>query len=251
MIMPRLALVSLLVSAMASSIDAFAFTANGGAVSFGATACRSVRASTCLWAKKGEDAKEEPESAEAVKPITDSGTDIMNSPAFLKRKLDVLKSDIATQDELMEEAKKRLEEGKAEFGPQLEGLQKEYQNIQNRMSSQTKTGDTQAIIKVVRQMLQVLDNYDRAFGVVTAETDAEKEIELEYKSAYDMILSIFEELGVQVVDTVGTEFDYEYHQAVMQRPSEEYEEGIVCEELQKGFKLGDQLIRAAMVSVAA
>jgi molecular chaperone GrpE len=46
------------------------------------------------------------------------------------------------------------------------------------------------------------------------------------------------------------EFDYEFHQAVMQKPSEEYEEGIVCEELAKGFKLNDQLIRAAMVVVA-
>jgi molecular chaperone GrpE len=100
-------------------------------------------------------------------------------------------------------------------------------------------------------MLGVLDNYDRAFGVLTAETDEQKEIEDAYRATYDKILATFESLGVTEVETVGAEFDYEVHQAVMQRPSDDYEEGIVCEELAKGFVLEDKLIRAAMVSVAA
>lgn len=108
-----------------------------------------------------------------------------------------------------------------------------------------------ATTQVVRKMLEVLDNYDRAFGVITPETDAERAIEAHYKEAYQMILSTFEKLGVEEVPTVGIEFDYELHQAVMQKPSEEYEEGIVCEEFQKGFRIGDTLVRAAMVAVAA
>jgi molecular chaperone GrpE len=119
------------------------------------------------------------------------------------------------------------------------------------MASQSEKGDSQATIDVVRTMLGVLDNCDRAFGSVTAETEAEKAIEAEYKETYDMILSNFEKLGVEAVPTVGTEFDYELHQAVMQRPFEGIEEGFVGEELQKGFKLGDVLVRAAMVAVAA
>jgi molecular chaperone GrpE len=100
-------------------------------------------------------------------------------------------------------------------------------------------------------MLEVLDNYDRAFAAVKPDTDEERAIEARYKENYDKILNIFAELGITEVDTVGKEFDYEFHQAVMQRPSE-YDEGIVCEELQKGFVLnGQKLIRAAMVSVSA
>jgi len=97
----------------------------------------------------------------------------------------------------------------------------------------------------------VLDNFDRAFGVITAETESQKKIEEEYRTTYNEILTILADLGVEEVKTVGTEFDYEIHQAVMQKPSDEYEEGTVVEEFQKGFKLGDTLIRAAMVSVAA
>lgn len=107
-----------------------------------------------------------------------------------------------------------------------------------------------AIVQVAREVLKVLDNFDRAFGAINAETDSQKAIEQEYRTTYREILTILNDLGVEEVVTVGSEFDYEVHQAVMQKPSDEYEEGVVCEEFQKGFKLGDTLIRAAMVSVA-
>jgi molecular chaperone GrpE len=107
-----------------------------------------------------------------------------------------------------------------------------------------------ATVRVAREMLSVLDTFDRAFGAVKAETEEELAIEAEYKATYDQILGIFKELGVETVDTVGKEFDYAYHQAVMQKPSE-FEEGIVCEEFAKGFVIGETLIRAAMVAVAA
>ncbi len=128
----------------------------------------------------------------------------------------------------------------------------QFQNIQNRFSKQGSKGDEDAVLNVARQMLEVLDNFDRAFKSVTAETDEEKAIEARYRKSYADILSIFKELGVTEVETVGKEFDYEFHQAVMQRADADYEEGIVCEELQKGYVLnGKRLVRAAMVSVAA
>lgn len=119
------------------------------------------------------------------------------------------------------------------------------------MSEQSKTGDVDAIIQVARNMLGVLDNFDRCFGIVEPETDEEKAVDAAYREVYQNILNTFEELGVTEVETLGKEFDYEVHQAVMQRPDEDYEEGFVCEELAKGFIIGEKLIRAAMVSVAA
>ncbi len=107
-----------------------------------------------------------------------------------------------------------------------------------------------ATVQVARHMLNVLDNFDRAFGAVQPSTDEELAIEAEYKGTYQMMLDAFAEMGVEEVPTVGVEFDYQVHQAVMQKPSDEYEEGIVCEEFQKGFKCGDSLVRAAMVAVA-
>ena len=108
-----------------------------------------------------------------------------------------------------------------------------------------------ATVQVAREMLKVLDNYDRAFGAVKPSDEDEQAVEDQYRATYDMILDIFTSLGIQEVESVGKEFDYEVHQAVMQMPSSEYEEGIVCQEMQKGFILDSTLIRAAMVAVAA
>lgn len=119
------------------------------------------------------------------------------------------------------------------------------------MAQQSKEGNPVATIEVVRKILEVLDNYDRAFNAVAAETDEQKAVEADYKKTQEMLYEIITKLGVTEVPTVGAEFDYEVHQAVMQRPSDEYAEGIVCEELAKGYVLKDKLIRAAMVSVAA
>jgi molecular chaperone GrpE len=113
-------------------------------------------------------------------------------------------------------------------------------------------GDEEATMNVARQMLNVLDNFDRAFKIMEAETDDEKALEAAYQETYAKILSIFKELGVTEIEALGKEFDYEFHQAVLQRPHEDYEEGFVCEELQKGYVLnGSRLVRAVMVSVAA
>jgi molecular chaperone GrpE len=119
------------------------------------------------------------------------------------------------------------------------------------MNTQSKKGNTMATVQVARAMLKAMDATNRAFGAIKTTNAEEEQIEAEYKAAYDQILTTFEGLGIEVIETVGKEFDYEVHQAVMQKPSDEYEEGIVCEELQKGFKIGDTLIRASMVVVAA
>lgn len=105
-------------------------------------------------------------------------------------------------------------------------------------------------MEVVKKVLEFLDNFDRAFGLVTPETDEDKEVEADYKATYNMILDIFGKLGVEEIETVGAEFDYNLHQAVMQMPSDEYEEGMVCQEFQKGYKIGDELVRTAFVGVA-
>lgn len=121
--------------------------------------------------------------------------------------------------------------------------------MQDRFKTKSSQGNADATIQVARKILEVIDNCNRAFSNIIPETEEEREAESAYKNAYDGILSTFEELGITEIQTVGTEFDYEVHQAVLQKPSE-FEEGIVCEELQKGYKFQEKLVRAAMVAVS-
>ena len=122
--------------------------------------------------------------------------------------------------------------------------------MQERLAKQGAQGNEQATVDVAQKILNVLDNYDRAFGAIEAATNEEVEIVDAYKKTQAMILDAFAELNVTKVETVGVEFDYEMHQAMMQMPSDEYEEGIVCQEFAQGWKCGEKLIRPAMVAVA-
>jgi molecular chaperone GrpE len=206
-----------------------------------------------LYAEESSEEKtEETTSDDIPAPPVDNGTDILNSPAFLKRKIDVLKSDIASVDEKIAEQNKVLEAGKEEWGSQLDSLQTEFQTFSARLSKASESGNEQCVVEIAEKLVDVLDNFDRAFGLVEAETDLDKEIEDAYRSTNKKLLDTLAELGVKQVETLGTEFDYELHSAVMMRPDEDYEEGIVCEEFAKGYMMeSGRLIRAAMVTVAA
>lgn len=202
--------------------------------------------------KSGEESVEESNADESTNESNSSGSDILNSPAFLKRKIDVLKSDIGVAEESLARVNDSYEMNKAEYGDKLENLRKEYANIQDRLNKQNNSGKSASTKEVAEKFLTVLDNYDRAFGVIDATSDQEMDIETSYKEINVMIVNTLEELGVKKVETVGIEFDYELHQAVMMRPDGDYEEGIVCEELASGYSMEDgTLIRAAMVVVAA
>jgi molecular chaperone GrpE len=196
----------------------------------------------------GSVSEESYESTQVTSAASDM--DILNSPQFLSRKRDVLMNDIQKIQNDITLAREQLQQNKNEWGSQFADLQKEYEMIQQRMNVQSNASNDAATLQVVRSMLAVLDNFDRAFGQVTVNTEDERAIENEYKQVYFSILDIFKKLGVEEVPTVGIEFNYEIHQAVMQKPSTDYSEGIVCEELQKGFQINNTLIRAAMVAVA-
>lgn len=196
-----------------------------------------------------EDVKKEDSAEKEEEKKTEAVDNILNSPAFLKRKIDVLKTDITKADEDLDVIMKTLEENKAEWETDFQRIDKEVKIMQERMSDDMKMGKTQAVFDVAKTMLEFLDNIDRATKSVTVDSDAEKEVEAEYRKSYDMYLAAFTKLGISQIETVGKEFDYTFHQAIMQKPSDEYEEGFVCEEFEKGFVIGEMLIRPALVAV--
>eukprot|EP00956_Cyclotella_meneghiniana_P022104 scaffold41156_cov78-Cyclotella_meneghiniana.AAC.1 len=194
------------------------------------------------------------ETAEPSTEPTNNGgeeSDILNSAAFLQRKVEVLQGDLKKLDESMEEVNAVYEANKAEWGEKFDKLNDESRLMQERFSKQSVDTTAEATVDVIKQMLNVIDTYERAFNAVEPSTSEQEGIVSEYKDTYDKILSCFAELNVTKIETVGSEFDYELHQAMMQMPSEDHEEGIVCQEFAPGWICGDRLIRPAMVAVAA
>ncbi|OVA13771.1 GrpE nucleotide exchange factor [Macleaya cordata] len=127
----------------------------------------------------------------------------------------------------------------------------DFDNFRKRTERERLSLVTNVQGEVVESLLPVLDNFERAKSQIKAETEAEEKINNSYQSIYKQFVEILGSLGVVPVETVGNPFDPLLHEAIMREDSEEFEEGIILQEFRKGFKLGERLLRPAMVKVSA
>jgi len=128
-------------------------------------------------------------------------------------------------------------------------VQADYDNFRKRTQKEKEELAKYASAKLVENLLPAVDNFDRALAASAASGDYEalaKGLEMIYRQ----LLNTMEAEGLAAMEAVGTPFNPEYHQAVMTVETDEYEEGIVVEELQKGYMLKDKVIRPAMVKVS-
>ena len=124
----------------------------------------------------------------------------------------------------------------------------EFDNYRKRMDRERRDLSEYAANDILKELLPILDNFERALQApATAETDAfRKGIELIHKQMLDLL----RKRNVKPIDALGADFDPNFHQAVIHEPSDSHREGEVMEELQRGYLIGDRLLRPSMVKVA-
>jgi molecular chaperone GrpE len=124
----------------------------------------------------------------------------------------------------------------------------EFDNYRKRMDRERRDLSEFASADVLKELLPILDNFERALQApATPETDAfRKGIELIHKQMLDLL----KKRGVTPIEALGHDFDPNFHQAVIHEASADHREGEVMQELQRGYLLGDRLLRPAMVKVA-
>jgi molecular chaperone GrpE len=124
----------------------------------------------------------------------------------------------------------------------------EFDNYRKRVERERREQADQAVVNLLHDLLLVLDDFDRALTVASGpEADAYRRgVELIHQKLTDLL----KKRGVHTFQSVGADFDPNRHQAVVHESSPEHREGEVMEELQKGYMLGDRLLRPAMVKVA-
>lgn len=122
----------------------------------------------------------------------------------------------------------------------------EYDNYRKRTAKEKTETYQNASVKCIEQLLPVIDSFERS---VEAECSDEN-----FKNGMVMIFgqmkAFLEKMNVTVIDALGAEFDPNFHNAIQQLESTEYDSNHVCAVYQKGYMLGDKLIRPAMVAVA-
>ena len=121
----------------------------------------------------------------------------------------------------------------------------EYDNFRRRSREEKDAIYELAMADTVKEILPILDNLDRAAGY----TEGDKVIEGVVLTAKSTA-AVFEKLGVEEYGKVGETFDPNIHNAVMHTEDEDLEENTITQVFQKGFRLGEKIVRFAMVQVA-
>ena len=151
---------------------------------------------------------------------------------FLEKKLGVLQKELEQQEEKLAENEAIAAAELEEWGPQISQLQSEFKFLQARTFNESKEADTMARASVVKEILPVVDNFDRAKASLKAQADADDTILELYEGISADINTVFESFNMQMIPSVGAEFDYNLHEAVQQIPSDEYDADVVCREFQ-------------------
>mmetsp|Transcript_22510 Transcript_22510/g.62435 ORF Transcript_22510/g.62435 Transcript_22510/m.62435 type:complete len:265 (+) Transcript_22510:610-1404(+) len=126
----------------------------------------------------------------------------------------------------------------------------DFDNFRKRSAAEKNALRDSVRGDVVKEFLPLVDNFELAGKQLKLETEGEQRVDSAYQALYRQMVDIFKALGVRPVDTVGTQFNPEVHEAIMQEPSDEVEDGAVLEEFRRGFVIGEKLLRPAMVKVA-
>lgn len=147
-----------------------------------------------------------------------------------------------------EQKYQQLETEKNELYDKYLRLQAEYDNYRKRTQREKVADLTYKSQQLATELLPVLDNFERALQT-TGEDESVKSFIDGMEMIYRHLLSVLESEGIEVIPAVGQEFDPTIHQAVVQVEDDQYESNIVVEELQKGYRLKERVLRPAMVKV--
>ena len=179
-------------------------------------------------AESGEQAEETEES---------EAEDGQEAPADGKKGFFKKKKD--KKDEQIEELNDKLKRQMAEFD-----------NFRKRTEKEKTQMYDMGAKSIIEKILPVIDNFERGLAAVPEE-QREDAFVVGMDKVYRQMLTELDASGVKPIEAVGQEFDPNFHNAVMQVESEEYDSGVVAQELQKGYMYKDSVVRHSMVAVVS
>ena len=145
------------------------------------------------------------------------------------------------------ETEKPAQESKSKESEYLELAQRitaEFENYKKRNADLAKKSEEEGVLKAVEKMLPVVDAFDNAFKMVKDEGSKEG-----LRIVYDIVIGALHDLGIEEIDALGKDFDPDLHNAVI-ATEDSKNAGKVLEVYQKGFRMGDRVVRYSMVRVA-
>lgn len=193
-----------------------------------------------------EETKAAEESAEETKAEdtaeTENAQDAEETSEETKEKKDGIfgkKKKKDKKDEQIEDLNDRLRRQMAEFD-----------NFRKRSEKEKSQMFDMGARSIIEKVLPVVDNFERGLAAVPEEQKDDAFV-TGMDKVYKQMMTEFDSIGVKPIEAVGQEFNPDLHNAVMQVESEEYEPGVVAQELQKGYMYKDTVVRHSMVAVVS
>ncbi len=192
-------------------------------------------------ADKAEDSSDK-EASEASGEVEDSKVEVNASEAAA-----------GTEDKKKglfskKEKKNPLQEKVDELNDRVLRQMAEFENFRNRTDKEKAQQFEMGQANILEKLLPIVDNFERGLAAVP-EDEKDGAFAEGMNKIYKQLMKQLEDLGVTPIEALGKEFDPNFHNAVMQVESEEYESGIVAQELQKGYMFHDMVLRHSMVGV--
>ncbi|KAF5829589.1 GrpE-domain-containing protein [Dunaliella salina] len=133
---------------------------------------------------------------------------------------------------------------------QLLRLNADFDNFRRRSAGEKEAIASKVTGDVVAELLPLVDNFELARTQVKVGSEGENKINSSYQALYKQLVDVMRGFGIEAVPTVGVAFDPEVHDAMMREHSDEIPDGHISQEFRKGFKMGEKLVRPAMVMVS-
>ena len=200
-------------------------------------------------------AESQPEDMEGLDP-DNSGEEYLSEDEFVGGELDADAGGpdkaelIATRSEL-----KRVEAENAELKDRLARRQADFENYRKRVDRERSETYNRVVADVSAKLLPVLDNLKRALEAESSVESSESDEFRHFLSGVDLIYKqlngVLDAMGVKPIAAVGEPFDPHIHEAVVMEATDDYEPDTVMQEIVAGYRLGDKLIRPALVKVAS
>lgn len=157
-------------------------------------------------------------------------------------------SETNDEEENIDNNIKKLEEELSETKDKLLRSLAENENIRKQMDKARQEGIKYGVQPLAREIINVVDNFDRALNLQSE--SSEQALDEGFVLIKKDILSILDKFNITKIDALGETFDANYHQAMFEKETNDYQEGKVCEIVQEGYRFHDRLLRPVLVGVA-
>jgi len=176
-----------------------------------------------------------------------SGKETVTQATETEQLIEALQQEITLLRQQLAEQTEKTESFKAQYIR----IAADFENFRKRTSKEKETLEYQTKRQVITELLSAIDNFERARTQIKPGNEGEMGIHKSYQSVYKTMVESLKRIGVSPMRPEGQPFDPNFHEAMLREQTNEHPENTVIEELVRGYFLGDQVLRHAMVKVAA